>query len=377
MEKINKKRALETFFELLRIKSPTGNEKEIVSYIEKIFKDLEIDVSIDNCGKKFGSNAGNMVAFYKNPSRRGGKPIFLNAHLDTVQLNGDVLPALEGGRIFNKNKNCILGGDDKVAVAAIIEALKVIIENNLITSDIYIVFTISEEGGIHGAKNLDMGSIKADYGFAFDADGDVGTIINKAPYQNSFCLDFEGKAAHAGIEPEKGISAIKMASDYISGLKIGRIDNQTTSNVGIIKGGSANNVVPQHARVDMEARSLDLGKLDNISKLFHDQAKKVEQRYGGSITFKMARELDGFEIGKNDIPLMAAKKAIRRLGIEPRVRASGGGSDVNILNYKNKKAVNLSAGMEKVHTPEEYVKLDQFMMLIKLILEICKYRIND
>jgi len=376
MEKINEARLLDTLFGLLKIKSPTRDEKEIVSHVARILKGLKTRVTVDNCGSKFGSNAGNIVALYRNPRRLEGKPIFLNAHLDTVSLNGDVIPVLEERRIVNKNKNCILGGDDKVAVAAIIEALRAIIEHNISTPDIYIVLTISEEGGIYGAKHLDMGSIGAEYGFTFDADGDVGTIINKAPYQNSFYLEFKGKAAHAGIEPEKGVNAINMASDYISKLSFGRIDEETTSNVGIIRGGSAKNVVAEHARVEMEARSLSLGKLEDITQKFGEQARKTEQKYKGSITFKAVREFDGFEITENDIPLTVAKKAIENLGIKPQVKASGGGSDVNVFNSRGKKAVNLSAGMEKVHTPEEYVKHDQLVVLSRLIIEICKYRIN-
>ncbi|MGM0366195.1 MAG: M20/M25/M40 family metallo-hydrolase [Actinomycetota bacterium] len=376
MEKIDEKRAVDTLFKLLEIKSPTKNEKEIVNHTARILKDLKAEVTVDNCGSKFGSNAGNIIALYRNPHSRKQEPVFLNAHLDTVTLNGEVIPALEKGRIFNRNRKCILGGDDKVAVAAIIEALRTIAEYDIPTSDIYIVLTVSEEGGIHGAKHLDIGAVRAEYGFTFDADGDIGTIINKAPYQNSFYLDFKGKAAHAGIEPEKGINAINMASDYISGLRFGRIDTETTCNVGIIKGGSAKNVVAEQARVEMEARSLDLAKLEHISEKFHGQAKKVEQEYKGSIEVKVAREFDGFEISEDEIPFMVAKKAIENLGIKAVARASGGGSDVNVFNSRGKKAVNLSAGMERVHTAEEYVKLDQFLMLIRLIIEICKYRIG-
>ncbi len=377
MEEINEKRALDTLFDLLKIKSPTGNEKEIVGYVQNIFQTLDMDVSIDQCGKKIGSNAGNLIAYYNNPHSNGGEPIFLNAHLDTVSLNGEVAPVLANGRICNKQKDTILGGDDKVAVGTILEALRVIQEKKIPTCPIFLVFTVSEEGGILGAKHLDMESIDAQYGFTFDDGGDVGTIVNRAPYQNTFELDFEGKAAHAGIEPEKGVNAIVMAADYILGLKLGRIDGETTSNVGLINGGTATNVVAQQTRLKMEARSLDPAKLDALSEQFHDRCKKIEQHYKGSVTFSMAREYDGFEINEGELPFLAAKEAIASLGLTPQVRASGGGSDVNIFNAQNKKAVNLSAGMENVHTSEEYIKVDQFYMLTKLVLEICKYKIHQ
>ncbi|GAI02317.1 unnamed protein product, partial [marine sediment metagenome] len=206
---INKKRLLDTLIELLKIKSPSKNEKEIANYVSKRLKSLSLEVNVDGCGHKFGSNAGNVIALYKTKNPSGSFPIFLAAHLDTVSVDGDILPVIKSGKIFNKNRECILGGDDKVAVAAIIEVLNVIKERNIPTGDIYIIFTISEEIGVLGAKCINLDLIKAKYGFAFDSDGDIGTIVNRAPYQNSIYARFKGKAAHAGIEPEKGINSIK------------------------------------------------------------------------------------------------------------------------------------------------------------------------
>jgi len=373
---MDRERLLKTFIELLMIKSPSKDEKEIVDCVSRILKNLGLEINIDNCGNKFGSNAGNIIALYqaKNPS--GSKPIFLAAHLDTVSVNGDIIPVIKDGKIINKNKDCILGGDNKIAVAAIIEAIKVIKEDNIPTGDIYIVFTISEEIGVRGSKCLDMELIKAKYGFAFDSDGNVGSIINKAPYQNSIYAQFKGKSAHAGVEPEKGINSIKAASIAVSSMKIGRIDNESTANVGKIEGGTAGNIVAENTKLEMEARSLKLSKLEKITNDMINDLKKGAEKVGADLNYKIVREYDGFEISEDEIPIKVAKYAMEKLNIKPKIISSGGGSDINIFNSKGKVSVNLSNGMENIHTNEEFVRVEQVIKLTNLVIEICKFLIK-
>lgn len=373
---VNKERLLKTLIELLKIKSPSKNEKQIVDYVEKKIREFGLEVYKDSCGKKFGSNAGNIIAVYKSIESQPSKckSVFLGAHMDTVKLNGDVNPIIVDGRIINKNSKCILGGDDKIAIAAIMEALHIIKEKKIPAGDIYILFTISEEIGVLGAKYLDLEKVKADYGFVFDAEGDIGVIYNKAPYHNSINAEFIGKAAHAGIEPEKGISSIKAASSAINNIKFGRIDNETTCNVGKINGGDGRNIVPERTKVEAEARSLELSKLKKITDLIINGFKKGAEKYNARLEYEIIREFDGFEISADEVPMIIAKKAIERLGIKPEIKSSGGGSDINIFNSKGKIAINLSAGMEKVHTNKEYVEINQVEKLVALILEICSYR---
>lgn len=369
-ELIDIKRLISLFIDLVRIKSPSGNEKEIVAYTSKILKDLGLDVSIDDSGKKYGSNSGNIIAYHKGCANDGRLPIFLGAHLDTVRVDGDIEPVVEKGIISNKN-DYILGGDDKVAVAAILETLRVIVENNILSGDIYIVFTISEEIGIVGAKYVDIDKIGAKYGFVFDAHGDVGTIYNRAPYQNSIDAEFTGKAAHAGIEPEKGVSSIKAAALAVSCIKTGRIDTETTTNIGKIIGGQARNIIPEKTKMLLETRSLDPGKLKNSTDSIISALKEAAKKEGSRLDYKLIREYDGFNIGHEETPLKAALSALKCIGIEPAIASSGGGSDINIFNSKGKRAVNLSSGMENVHTSSEYVKTAQLIKLAELIIEIC------
>jgi len=366
---INKKRLIDTFFRLLRIKSPSGDEKEIVKYVREILSGLGLKVEVDDSGKKYGSNSGNLTAFL-NGTKPGMMPLFFGAHLDTVALNGEVIPYMDNGIIRNKNTKCILGGDDKVAVAAIIEVIRYIVENNIETGDIYIIFTISEEIGVVGAKYVDMDKIGAEYGFVFDAHGDIGTVYNQAPYQNSIDAEFTGKAAHAGIEPEKGINSIKAAAIAISNIRFGRLDNETTTNIGKINGGVARNIVPENTKITLEARSLGEPKLEKVTKEMIASLKKASSNTGCKLKYKLIREYDGFKIDLKEIPIKIAFSAIKKIGIDPVVASSGGGSDINVFNSKGKRAVNLSSGMEDVHTNTEYVKTSQLEKLAQLILEI-------
>jgi tripeptide aminopeptidase len=369
---LDKERLLKVFFELLRIKSPSKNEKEIFNYVKNKLTNLGLEIRTDDCGREFGS----IIALFRAKKSTNVEPIFLAGHIDTVRVNGDIIPVIIDGKVINENKDCILGGDDKVAVAAIIEALSLIKENNIETCDIYVIFTISEEIGLVGAKHLDMDIIKAKYGFSFDGDGDIGKIINSGPYQNSINASYKGKAAHAGVEPEKGINAIRAASIAVSSMDLGRIDKESTSNAGKIEGGTARNIVAENASLELEARSLQLTKLEKITDKIIKSLEKGSRETGADLNYEIIREYDGFEISEKEMPVIAAKNAIKRLNIKPEIISSGGGSDVNIFNSKGKISINLSSGMENIHTNNEFVKVEELIKLVNLIVEICKYPIK-
>jgi tripeptide aminopeptidase len=368
---INRDRLLNDFIEILKIKSPSKNEMELGSYVLKRLAKLGIQAKTDGTGNKIGGNAGNIIGFLASNDKSKKIPVFFGAHLDTVPLGGEILPEIKNGKLFNADKNCILGGDDKVAVAAILEALEVIRENNIKTSGIYIVFTVGEEIAILGAKNIDLKEIKAKYGFVFDGEGDIGTIFNEAPYHDTMEFSITGKAVHAGIEPERGINSIKVAAEAISNLKLGRIDSESTCNIGIINGGTATNIIPEKTYVKAEARSLNPEKLDRITNDIKTGFLRSAEKYGAKLKIKVEREYKGFKFDSKVVPIVMASKALKNMGIEPVIRSTGGGSDVNIYNAKGKVSVDLSSGMEKVHSSNEYVKIAELEKLAVLILEIC------
>ncbi len=367
---INNKRLLDTFIGLLSIKSPSRNEKEIVGFVSKRLKKLGLKVEIDKTGNKTGSNSGNIIAYIPATDKSKRTPIFLGAHLDTVSVDGDIIPVTKKGKVINKNRASILGGDDKVAIASILEALEVIVEKDIPVGDIYIIFTVAEEIAILGAKYVDLKKIKADYGFVFDGEGDIGVINNEAPYQNTMQITVHGIAAHAGIEPEKGLNSIKIASEAISRIKTGRIDKETTCNIGVIEGGVAINIVPQKTMIKAEARSLKPKKLEAVTKKMTDHFRRAADLSGAKIDIKIEREYDGFKIGEDELPIIIGSKAIENLGRTPKIESTGGGSDINIFNAKGKIAINFSSAMENVHTKNEFVKIKELQILPALVLEI-------
>ena len=373
---INKKRLLETFFELLKIKSPSRDEKQIADYVSDILRSLGLKVIKDDAGKKIGSNAGNIIALLESNCESGAtrtQPLFFGAHLDTVSVNGEIKPEIRDKKIVNKNKNCILGGDDKVAIAAIIEAISTIKDFKIKTGNIYLIFTIAEEVGLLGSKNMNLKPLKAKYGFVFDGDGDIGKIFNQAPFHNAIDITIIGKAAHAGISPQKGINAIQVASHAISKMKLGRIEPGTTCNIGTIEGGVATNIIPEKVQIKAEARSLQEERLKELTGRIINDFETCAKENGAKARFKVKREYDGFKIPENELPIIMAKNVFKKLKVKSKILSTVGGSDVNILNSKGKMAINLSAGMENVHSSKEYVKIAELEKLTALILELCTY----
>lgn len=373
---INKKRLLETFFELLKIKSPSRDEKQIADYVSDILRSLGLTVIKDDAGKKIGSNAGNIIALLESNCENGAtrtQPLFFGAHLDTVSVNGEIKPEIRDKKIVNKNKNCILGGDDKVAIAAIIEAISTIKDFKIKTGNIYLIFTIAEEVGLLGSKNMNLKPLKAKYGFVFDGDGDIGKIFNQAPFHNAIDITIIGKAAHAGISPQKGINAIQVASHAISKMKLGRIEPGTTCNIGTIEGGVATNIIPEKVQIKAEARSLQEERLKELTGRIINDFETCAKENGAKARFKVKREYDGFKIPENELPIIMAKNVFKKLKVKSKILSTVGGSDVNILNSKGKMAINLSAGMENVHSSKEYVKIAELEKLTALILELCTY----
>lgn len=374
---IKEERLINTFLDLLKIKSPSLQEKLISEYLIKKFKEFNIVLEEDNTGLKINGNAGNLIGSFQNHLKIDSlvNSIFLMAHMDTVAIKGDLIPVFNNGKFFNKDKKSILGGDDKVAIAAIIEAVNIIIEHSIKTRDLYFIFTVAEEIGVLGAKYLNMKSIKPKFGFVFDGEGDVGTIFNQAPYHNTFEIEVKGKSAHAGAEPEKGINAIKAAANAIARLNPGRVDKDTTYNIGVINGGVATNIVPDNAIIKAEARSLNEEKLNEITANIKNIFIESVTEYGAKINIKSKREYNGFFIEETEPCMQLAVKAINNIGKKPKIISTGGGSDINILNSRGKSAVNLSSGMEKIHSNKEYVKLNQLKNLVLLILELCTVKI--
>lgn len=374
MYKINEKRLLNEFFKILSIKSPTKKEKALSVYLEEQFKKSGMTVTIDDTGKKIDGQTGNLIAKFIPKFIKNNPPIFLGAHMDTVSVEGEIIPFITEDLIIkNRNDRTILGADDKAAIAAIIEAIRVINEYELQAGIIYIILTVGEETALLGSKFINMDNVEADIGFVFDADGNVGTIINKAPFHNRIDLKITGKASHAGVSPEKGINSIKAAAFAIANTDSGRIDDETTCNIGRIEGGTETNVVPETTIVNIETRSMNENKLEKLTNQIIDNFHKSACEYKAKLKYSVLREYDGYEIEENNIAVRIARNAIEKIGRKPGLRPTGGGSDTNNFNSKNKTAVNLTSGFENCHSAEEYISFEELKKLTELIIEICTY----
>ena len=371
--KLNIDTLLKNFFEILKIKSISRNERSLFDFVKDKLEKLGLTVFEDGCGNSFGGNTGNLIATYIPKAIKNNPPIFLSAHLDTVPHNLIIEPAIIEGSIINNNSSEILGSDDKAAVAAILEALSFIVNNNIPTGIIYIIFTVGEELALFGSRYFDIKLIDAQYGFVFDSNGPVGTIINRAPFHNRINFTVRGKASHAGLSPEKGINSIKSAALAITNITSGRVDDETTCNIGIIKGGVETNIVPELTEVNVEARSMNKDKLNKLTNEIIEQFLKASNLFGAKLEYEVLREYDGYEISIDSPVIKIAKYAFSKLGIKPEIKSTGGGSDTNNFNSKGIEAVNLSSGIENCHSADEYIKVEELGKLVKLIIEICRF----
>ncbi len=356
------------FISLVKIDSESKNEKLIAEKLKHDLEELGAKVEIDNSAERIGSNTGNIIAYFDGEISK--KPIMFCAHMDTVKPGNGIKPQIKEDRIITDGTT-ILGSDDKSGIAEIIWAIKELKEENEKTAPFEILFTVCEEIGLLGAKNVDPKKFKSEIGFALDSHK-VGEITNQAPYQNSMKFTIFGKEAHAGVEPEKGINAIKIAAVAISNMKIGRIDDETTCNIGIIEGGKATNIVPNKVVIKAEVRSHNLEKLENVTKRMKSAFDKAAKLYNSSIEAIIVREYNAFKIEKNNIVVELAKNAADNLNIKFKTVIGGGGSDANILNLKGMEMVIAGSGMSAVHTVEEYILIKELEDGAKWVNEIIK-----
>jgi len=365
---VNEKRLVESFMELVKIDSISREERNLADFLIEKLEGFGLDVIVDQAGEKVKSNSGNIIARLKGNIKKA-TPIMFSAHMDTVVSGKNIKPVCDGEKIVSDGTT-ILGADDKAAIAALLEVLHIIKENNIPCGDIEIVFSICEEIGLYGAKNLDLSELKSQIGFVLDAGGQVGGITTSAPSQNSIEFIIRGKAAHAGAEPEKGINAIQVAGFALSRMKLGRIDEETTTNIGIISGGKATNIVPDKVTLKGEVRSRNKKKLEKYTEQLKKIAEDTAQEYKAKAEIKINREYDCYNLSSDDRTVKIAIRAAEKIGLLPSFHASGGGSDANIFNKKGFPSVVLSVGMEKVHTVDEYILVKNLKNTAEYVLSI-------
>lgn len=370
---INKKRLVHRFIKYVKVDSLSKKEAKFSKLLKKELSGMGLRSFEDKAGSHFKGDCGNLYAFVKG-SVKGVPRILLNAHVDTVMPGENIRPKIRKGRIVSDGTT-ILGADNKAGVAVIMEVLETLKEKKLPHGDIDVLFTVAEEISLFGSKYVDKKFLRSQFGFVLDG-GDVDKIINKAPSQDSLDIKITGRAAHAGVHPENGINAIKVASVAISNMRLGRIDHETTANIGIIKGGVATNIVPETVHIKGEARSHDIKKLrrqiDHMVKFLRNACAK----YGAKLNCKVTHSYRAFEVPGDHDALVIAKRAAMDIGLKPTVQATGGGSDANIFASFGLPCLIIGVGADSVHTKKENIAVNDIVAGANFMLNIIKESLN-
>ncbi len=375
---INRDRITQHFLELIRIDSLSRQEREIALRLRRDLENVGAEVVIDDAGEKVGGNTGNVIGYIKGAVPHA-LPLLLSAHMDTVVPGEGVKPIVEG-TVVKTDGSTVLGGDDKSGVAAVMEALRMIHEQRIPHGDIEVVFTICEEVGLLGAKHLDVSRLRARQGLVLDSDG-VDALVTRAPAADKMEFRVHGLEAHAGVAPEKGISAIKVAAEAIAQMHLGRIDDETTANLGVIQGGLATNIIPNLVIVKGEARSRNVAKLDAQTGHMRECFRKAAGRHGveldGRIVEARVEEWIERDFAAMNLPddariVCLVREAGRNLGRSVTTRPSGGGCDANVLNGRGFQVANLGTGMRQVHTVNEWLDLNDLWQTTELVVEVVR-----
>lgn len=364
---INKERLIETFMEYVKIDSETKNEKAIGERIMVDLKSLGLSAEFDDAGKKIGSNGNNIYCFI--PGSNDSEPLLFSAHMDTVTPGIGIEPFIDGNYIKSKG-DTILGGDDKSGIVAVLEALKIIKENNLKHRPIEIMFSIGEEGGLNGVKSFDFSKLKSNKGIILDSGNSAGHIVTSAPGQTRIFATITGKASHAGSSPEDGISAIMVGAEAITNMNLLRVDEETTANIGTFNAIGPTNIVSPLAEIVAEARSRSNEKLNIQTNHMIDCFKKSCEKYKAKLEYEIEECYHSYVIDDNDKLVEMVSNICNNLGIEVKKIPSGGGSDANIYNRNGIKAINIGTGMELPHTLDERLSINDFINVTKVVLEI-------
>jgi tripeptide aminopeptidase len=343
-------RVLERFVRLCQIPSPTGEERAVADAVLAELRALGVDASEDGSAAAARAGSGNVIARIRGEREEW---LGLCAHLDTVPHEGRIEVA-RGDGVFRSRGETILGADDKAAVAVLIE-LAAGYARDRPPVGVEVILTVAEEDGLRGAKQLERSALRSRCLFVIDHASPIGEIITAAPTYHRLVAEFEGTEAHAGIRPEEGHSAIAAAAAAIAGMKVGRLDEETTANVGLIEGGTASNVVPGHCRLEGEARSLDEPRAAATVGEMVDAWTWGASEHGCDLDVEVREVFRGYRVRSSSEPVEIARAALARRGHEPREVATGGGSDANALHAAGFPCVLLANGTEANHTPEERV----------------------
>jgi tripeptide aminopeptidase len=373
---INRERLASVFTTLCEIDSPSKQEGRVAVYLKALFTEMGAEVFEDDSASRTGSDCGNLFIRFPE-SGLAKEPVFFNCHMDTV------LPAIgvkvkREGEVFSSAGDTVLGSDDKAGIAALIEVMRTLQEKNIPHGPVEYIFTTCEEVGLLGVKALDPSLIKAKIGYALDSSG-INRVVIGAPAANRITAEVKGLASHAGLSPEKGISAIQLAARAIARLKLGRLDPESTANIGVIEGGTASNIIPESALVQGEVRSHNVKLLQehtaHIRSTFEEEIATWSDPEGvvegrPSLDFTAVDDFPILKLDRDSAVIKRVEAAAALIDRELHYVVAGGGSDANIFNGYGLQCAILSTGMEKVHSTRETIKLSDMALTADLIMAI-------
>jgi tripeptide aminopeptidase len=357
---------LDLFLELAAIPSPSGSERRVADRVGAYLSEVGLTWDEDASGPEVGSDAGNI--FCRLPGAgTAGVPVFFCAHLDTVPPEGPIEPVVEDGVVRNA-AGTILGGDNKAAVAAMLEGARRIVADGRAHAGVELVFTTKEEVGLLGAGAFDTTRLEAGLGFVYDHAAPIGELVIGAPSARAFEVRFHGRASHAGIAPEEGRSAIQAAARAIADLRLGRIDDVTTANVGVISGGTARNVVPEWCTVRAEVRSHDERTLSGLVEEMMEAFSFAASVSDCTVEIELKEQYRGYRFRPEEPVVALAETALRGAGAEVHAALCGGGADANVFNLAGIPCVVLANGMAEIHTPDEHIAVADIERMVDVTL---------
>lgn len=360
----NRERMLNRLIEMIQIDSISFEEKAMSDYLEKYWLDKGLEVYRDQAGEKFGGNGSNILVHI--PGTMEGEALCFNAHQDTVEPGRGIKPVVDGN-LLRSSGNTILGADDKSGIAMLMEAYDVLQETKTPYREMYFLFTICEEQNMHGAKNFDISKLPCKGIFSLDGAGSLGNMSIAGPAKDGIKVTFKGKKAHAGIEPEKGANAAVMLAKAIAAVKFGRIDAETTSNVGRISGGDMTNVVTDEAFFTAEVRSHSQEKLDREVDLIRQASLAAAAEMGGEAIVEVSHDYPTIKADFNSFIHKKLVEAYTKESYEIKQVISGGGGDSNIFAGFGYQCAGISTGMKDVHSSSETLDLDIWMKAMRVL----------
>jgi tripeptide aminopeptidase len=358
---------LDFFLELCAIPSPSGQERAVVDRVGAYLTELGLEWTEDGAATELDGTAGNVSS--RLPATANGLPIFLCAHTDTVPPEAAIEPVVEDGVVRNA-AGTILGSDNKAAVAVMLESVRRVLEVARPHAGIELVFTPQEEVSLRGAAAFDHTRLHARTGYVYDQGAAIGEIVLGSPHGRLLDFRFHGRAAHAGMAPEDGRSAIAAAGRAIADFRLGRIDEETSANVGVITGGTARNVVPEWCSFTAEVRSHDERKANDLVREMLETAAFAASLGECEVASEVRPSFPGYRFRESDEPVRLAATALREAGFEPTYALSGGGADANVFNARGLSCVNLANGMMEIHTPHEHIAVADLDAMVEVTLAL-------